>query len=249
MKVLALDTCSLSGSIALSEGGPDGRRLVAELVVADVGRHSEWLLKSVKGLLEDVGWSPGELDRLALGLGPGSFTGLRIGVSVVKGLAWAMDIPVVGVSTLKALSMNLGYSELTVCPLLDARKGEVYTALYRALGETMEPVMDDCALSPGELVKRVLTIEKRGDSTVFIGDGLRVYAEMIRNNLKGAKLAPESLWHVRASNIAELSLRGEGKTMDPREVSPVYLRKSEAEIKKFSFFSFMGRSTGRSSGR
>jgi tRNA threonylcarbamoyladenosine biosynthesis protein TsaB len=186
-------------------------------------------MESLAGLLKSAKWSAEDIDLLALGLGPGSFTGLRIGVSIVKGLAWAMKRPVLGVSTLKALAMNVAYSDLTVCPLLDARKGEVYTALYRRQGGVMEALMKDCALRPEGLVKKVLGI--KGGPTVFLGGGLSVYSEEIIGNIKNAILAPESLWHVRASNIAELALRGAGVKMSPDEMGPVYLRKSEAELK------------------
>jgi tRNA threonylcarbamoyladenosine biosynthesis protein TsaB len=190
-----------------------------------------------------VKWSPEDVDLLALGLGPGSFTGLRIGVSIVKGLAWAMKRPVVGVSTLKALAMNVRYSDLTVCPLLDARKGEVYAALYRrALRDGgMEAVMDDCALKPEELIHRVIGKGGEGEKgekagpTVFLGDGLRVYSEKIKEKIKDAIVAPGFLWHVRGSNIAELALSGGGKEISPDKLTPVYLRKSEAELKKPHF--------------
>lgn len=241
-----MDTCSTSGSIALFEGqggegraggtgGPDGGRLVAELTVGHVGTHSEWLMDGVKVQLESAGWRVEDIDLLALAVGPGSFTGLRIGVSVLKGLAWAMDKPVFGVSTLQALSMNLRYSAQTVCPLLDARKGEVYTALYKDRGGAMAPVLKDCALRPEELIERVLEQQKEhkeAPPTVFVGDGLRVYAGVFKEAIKGAVVAPAPLWLIRASNIAELALKGEGKRMEPGEISPVYLRKSEAEIKR-----------------
>jgi tRNA threonylcarbamoyladenosine biosynthesis protein TsaB len=230
VRVLALDSSSESGSIALSKGGPDGVRLVAELTVGHVGKHSKWLMESIEGLVKSVKWSPVDIDLLALGLGPGSFTGLRIGVSIVKGLSWAMKRPVVGVSTLKALSMNVRYSDITVCPLLDARKGEVYTALYRRRGGGMEALMPDCALKPEELIERVL--EKGTGPVVFLGDGLRPYGEKIKENIKDATLAPEFLWHVRGSNIAELALRAEGVEIEPSNLAPVYLRKSEAELKR-----------------
>jgi tRNA threonylcarbamoyladenosine biosynthesis protein TsaB len=229
MKLLALDTSGESGSIALFESGAgesgagergegDKGRIVAELNVAQVGRHSEWLMGAVERVLEGAGWTPDRVDVLAMGVGPGSFTGLRIGVSVVKGLAWAMKKPVLCVSTLKALAMNAAEGGVTVCPLLDARKGEVYAALYRSqeAGDgALECVMEDSAVKPVELVERV-SRETPGRVVLLGGEDVRS--------------APRELWPVKASNIALLAA-AEGVRVGAGELTPVYLRKSEAELK------------------
>ncbi len=227
MKVLAVDTSSFSGSIALVSQ----KRLVAELTVGHVGTHSEWLFVNIKRLLEEADTPVGDIDLFAISVGPGSFTGLRIGVSAVKGLAWSLKRPVSAVSTLEALSLNAAYSGYTVCPVLDARKKEVYAALYRASDGVMEPVMEDSLLAPEALLKEVKQRVSAGP-VLFLGNGLSVYRGLIERGVKGAEFAPEPLWHVRASNIARLALQGRAKRVDPCELKPLYLRKSEAELKR-----------------
>lgn len=238
MKILAFDTSSTSGSIALVSDGS----LVAEWTVGDVGVHARWLLGSVAALLESVGTEIADIDRFALTTGPGSFTGLRIGMSTVKGLAWSLGRPVTGVSTLAALAMNLEYSSLAVCPILDARKKEVYSAVYRFApgGGGPEALLEDTVCPPAELFGRIAGLDP--GPVVFLGHGLRVYGEAVRDNLPSALFAPEPLWHARAVNIARLASAPDAGATDSLNISPIYLRKSEAEIK-------LGKARGGGPGR
>lgn len=226
MKILALDTSSTSGSIALLDNG----RLVSELTVGAVGTHSQWLLKAIDTLLSDAKTRINEVGLFAIDTGPGSFTGLRIGISSIKGLAWPLGKKVVGVSTLKALAMNLRDSMRIVCPVLDARKNEVYAALYEFRDGAATALLPDSALKPEALFDE---IKKRGieGSVIFLGGGLGTYMEAVKNNIKGALFAPEPLWHLRAVNIGLLASDDAGAAVEPSELAPVYLRKSEAEIK------------------
>ncbi|MEE9614882.1 MAG: tRNA (adenosine(37)-N6)-threonylcarbamoyltransferase complex dimerization subunit type 1 TsaB [Thermodesulfobacteriota bacterium] len=248
MRVLALDTSSTSGSMAVVRDGI----VEAETNIEHVGTHGVWLMGALDALMKDAGLSLRDIDLFALSVGPGSFTGLRIGVSTVKGLAWALGKgkkgkkggkEVAGVSTLDALSMNAPSDGSLVCPLLDARKGEIYAALYRpgngskdAGGEGgeggwgMETLLPGCALKPEELIEQLL---KFGPGPVtFLGGGLKPYSGYIRDSIKDAVFAPEELWRVRAVNVASLALEGFGERMSPEALSPLYLRKSEAELKK-----------------
>ncbi len=231
MKVLAVDTSSFSGSIALVSDN----RLVAELTVGHVGTHSEWLLESIKSLLESADTPVQSIDLFAAAAGPGSFTGLRIGVSAIKGLAWSMKKPVSRVSTLRALALNAAFSCYTVCPVLDARKKELYAALYRAKGNTMEPLLKDSVLGPEALLEAVA--EKTDGPVLFLGNGLSVYRGLIEREVKEALFAPEPLWHIRASNIALLAVEKEGGPVSALELAPLYLRRSEAELKTEGRFS------------
>lgn len=226
MKIAAFDTSSPSGSIAIL----DDNRLVAELTVGSVGVHSEWLLRSYDFVLKESGLAPDGIDLFAVGVGPGSFTGLRIGLSTVKGLAWATGRRVVGISTLAALAMNLRTSNMAVCPLLDARKGEVYAAVYGFNAEAASVIIEEAALTPEELFKRI-DEAKLATSVIFLGVGLGVYEEAVRTNLPGVKIAPDALWNVRASNVGLLALEAAGAAVEPHALTPVYLRKSEVEIK------------------
>lgn len=227
MKIAAFDTSANSGSIALLEDS----RLISELTIADVGTHSQWLMRSFDALLERAGCSIEEVGLLAVAAGPGSFTGLRIGLSAVKGLAWAMNRNVVAVSTLNALALNLRYSRFPVCPVLDARKGEVYAALYNCEGARPVELLKECVCAPDALFLR---IKAAGLSTpvIFLGNGLKVYEQAIRDNVAQAIIAPEPLMYVKASNVGLLAFEDIAVAMKPIHLTPVYLRRSEAELKK-----------------
>lgn len=227
MKILAIDTSSTSGSVALTDDG----RLIEERTVGDVGTHADWLMRGISGLLTSSGQPINEVDLFALTIGPGSFTGLRIGVSTVKGLAWSLGKPVAGVSTLVSLASNLRYTDMTVCPVLDARKREVYTALYRFEGGEAIALLPDSALSPKRLFEKIA--ELIGDGPlVFLGSGLGVYGELIKENVPWGVFTPEPLWHSRAANIALLAEKDASRWKDAISITPLYLRKSEAELKK-----------------
>ncbi|MFQ5465686.1 MAG: tRNA (adenosine(37)-N6)-threonylcarbamoyltransferase complex dimerization subunit type 1 TsaB [Thermodesulfobacteriota bacterium] len=226
MITLAIDTSSASGSVALVDDG----RLAAEWTVGDVGLHARWLSRSIAAFLASAGCAAGDVDLFALTTGPGSFTGLRIGVSAVKGLAWTLGRPVAGVSTLEAIAMNVPYAGRLVCPVLDARKKEVYAALYRLDGPEAVAVMPDSAMSPAALFERIERL--CGPlGPVFLGSGLGAYGDLIRERVPGAELAPEPLWHLRASNVALIAGRPGAARVDASGLVPVYLRRSEAEIK------------------
>ena len=150
MRVLAVETSSLAGGVALLEG----ERLVAEYVLDVSITHSERLMAAVDRVLADARWPARQLGGLAVAIGPGSFTGLRIAVSTVKGLALALDLPVAAVPTLDAMAAALPWAALPVCPVLDARKGEVYTSRYRWDGGAMRREWDYLALSPEALAER-----------------------------------------------------------------------------------------------
>ena len=232
MLILALDTSTFSGSIALVKDG----RLLGEMTTPDVGTHSKWLMPSIDALLGDGRVGLAEVDYIALTNGPGSFTGLRIGVSVVKGLAWALGKPVLAVSSLEALAYNLKDCPSLVCPVIDARKDEVYAALYRfdqtdPAAHGAKAVMEDSALSPVRLTERLAEF----DGTIeFTGNALNSYMDLFASRVKGATFAAKNLWHVHASNVALIaSIKGgpgARSQVEPSALTPLYHRKSEAEL-------------------
>lgn len=226
MKILSIDTSSKSGSIALL----DDRSLISEWSVGDAGTHSNWLLRSLNAHLESAGCRLDEIDLFAADIGPGSFTGLRIGISALKGLAWPLGKKIAGVSTLASLAMNIPYSGRVVCPVLDARKGEVYAALYDTMSGLPRTVMPDSAISPEALIREIKGRGLEGDA-IFLGSGLSVYMELLVEALRDAYAAPPHLWHIRASNVGLLAFEAAGAAVSPAELAPVYLRKSEAELK------------------
>ncbi|HLA51607.1 MAG TPA: tRNA (adenosine(37)-N6)-threonylcarbamoyltransferase complex dimerization subunit type 1 TsaB [Thermodesulfobacteriota bacterium] len=224
MKILAIDTSTPSGSIALLEDD----QLIAELTTCIQKTHAERLLPSIKTLLDNIGTKLEHIDGFALAIGPGSFTGLRIGLSTIKGLAWSLNKKVAGISTLEALAMNLPYSDKPVCPMLDARKKEVYAAVYKCNNNLPECIMPDTALSPDNLINKIK------EPTIFLGDGIKVYGSLIKDMLKDtAVIAPVHLWQIKASSVGLLAWKKfkSGNIESPESIRLNYLRPSEAEIK------------------
>jgi len=225
MKILAIDTSTPSGSIALLEDD----QLIAELTTCIQKTHAERLLPSIKTLLDNIGTKLEDIDGFALAIGPGSFTGLRIGLSTIKGLAWSLNKKVAGISTLEALAMNLPYSDKPVCPMLDARKKEVYAAVYKCNNNLPECIMPDTALSPDNLINKIK------EPTIFLGDGIKVYGSLIKNMLKDtAVIAPVHLWQIKASSVGLLAWEKfrNGNIDSPENIRLNYLRPSEAELLK-----------------
>lgn len=242
MKVLAIDTSSVSGSVAVTNDGT----LLSEFNTEKVGTHSEWLLPQIERLLAEVSLTVKDIDVFALSQGPGSFTGLRIGVSVLKGLSWGVGgRPIVGVSTLEALSLNLmgdtsyaSNKSALIVPLLDARKKEIYSARFELsdAGEVRR-LSQDVVISPEVLIEG-LNGRGSAESVLFIGAGLGVYADMMKEDVNGAVVLPETTWNVRASNVAILAERAiadeglEAASVSSAELTPLYIRRSEVEFKK-----------------
>ena len=225
MKILAIDTSTPSGSIALLEDD----QLIAESTTCIQKTHAERLLPSIKTLLDNIGIKPEDIDGFALTTGPGSFTGLRIGLSTIKGLSWSLNKPVVGVSTLEAIAMNIPYSDKPVCPMLDARKKEVYAAVYKCNNNLPECIMPDTALSPDNLINKIK------EPTIFLGDGIKVYGNLIKDMLKDtAVIAPAHLWQIKASSVGLLAWEKfrNGNIDSPENIRLNYLRPSETELLK-----------------
>ncbi len=228
MKILAIDTSTPVGSIALAEGG----LLKAQHILNVTTTHNQRLLPGIDRLLRDAGWTLDDLDGMAVSLGPGSFTGLRIGISVLKGLAWATGKPMAGVPTLDALAANVSPVSCLICPVLDARKGEIYTALYRKGAEQMlERLTPYMALKPEELVRLISEV------TVFVGDALLIYGDYLTSKLSDRLLqAPAHLHIVQASSVAWLGWQMLllGRHQDVSSCTPLYVRPSEAELNRMS---------------
>lgn len=230
MKILAIDTSTTSGSIALVDSG----KVIKTKEEKYVEAHAKWLMRAVEALFYEAGRSIDEIDLIAIAVGPGSFTGLRIGVSTVKGLAWASNKPIVGVSTLRALAMNIRERPALICPVLDARKKQVYAALYRASAANgdFEEVMGDRAITPALLCEEIAQRSAgKGEAPVFLGGGLNEYREIIVSGVPKAEFAPQDEWLIRAVNIALLVELGNAEPISAHNLVPLYRRRSEAEIK------------------
>jgi len=225
MKVLGIDTSTPCGSVGLI----DEDRVLADHLLNIPVTHSERLLSSVEAMLREAGYTLEDVDGWALSLGPGSFTGLRIGVSAVKGLAFATGKPVAGVPTLDVLAFQIAPTPYLICPVLDARKEEVYTALYRyGDGNFPRPVSRYQTCRPEELVRQI------HEKTIFTGDGVKTYGDLLRNHLPSLAVFPiSSLQIPYGSTVAciGLDLLRRGESLDLATFAPIYVRPSEAELK------------------
>ena len=222
--LLALETSGQCGSIALVAPG----RCLAEYSLNSSLTHSRRLLSDLQNLLIDSGFSLNDLDGLAVSLGPGSFTGLRIGLGTAKGLAMATGLPLLGIPTLDSLAAQLPFNNELICPLIDARKKEVFAALYqRRPGGALQRITDYLAIAPNNLAKRITA------PTVFIGDGILAYHDLLNEQLgENAAFAPTTIYFARAAAIGMLAQdRWQSQDfMDPLLATPLYVRASEAEV-------------------
>ncbi|HYS17822.1 MAG TPA: tRNA (adenosine(37)-N6)-threonylcarbamoyltransferase complex dimerization subunit type 1 TsaB [Candidatus Binatia bacterium] len=218
MRVLAVETSTLSGGAALL----DGELVVGEYSLDVRVTHSERLMAAIDRLLSDASWTVADLEGLAVAVGPGSFTGLRVGLSTVKGLALALSIPVAAVPTLDAMAAMLPFAALPVCPVLDARKREVYTSLYRWDGDGMRREWEYLAIAPDDLSRRL------DEPVIVLGDGAdhirSAYARRVRPPRRGP--APACVGSLGHSRLAI------GDTVAAADLVPIYLRPSEAELKR-----------------
>lgn len=229
MKILALDSSARSASVALLED----HLILGENFVNNGLTHSQTLMPMVKSVLDTSRVEMDEIDLFAVSAGPGSFTGVRIGVAAIKGMALAWDKPCIGVSTLRAMAQNLSCTEGIVCAVMDAQRRQVYNALFEVYCGKITRLCEDRALSLEELYRDLSTQEK---SVFFVGDG----ADLCYNNFSldlgfpvGEKyrLAPAHLKMQRASGVAQaaLLLYEEGQAVSADELRPYYLRLPQAE--------------------
>lgn len=222
MKILTIDTSSNCSSVALS----DGATLLGECILGEDRCNSGRLLGSISSMLKAAGLTPDGLDAFAVSLGPGSFTGVRVGIATVKGLAIATAKPVAGFSSLAMLAMNLPFSSAQVAAMYDARKNEVYAGLYRC-GSLPETVSPDAVVPPAQFLAGI------DRPTLFVGEGALRYRDLICSTLGDLAIFPP--WHAnlpRASAGAVIALDAamQGNFTPLALLNPTYLRASEAEL-------------------
>ena len=223
MRILAVDTSAGSESIALVEDGTP----VGEWFSTRVGLHSRYLVGNIKRFVESMGVGLGEIELFAVTTGPGSFTGLRVGISTIKGLAWVSGRATAGVSTLEALAMNIGPTERTICPIMDAKQKELYTALFRYRDGRLERLTEDRNIRIDAFGQFLRGVE---GGIILVGDGIGVRPEGLKEK-KEVGLAPERFWHVRAQCVGLVAWQ-KGLKYSPHNLVPAYIRKSHAELKK-----------------
>ncbi|HPQ71265.1 MAG TPA: tRNA (adenosine(37)-N6)-threonylcarbamoyltransferase complex dimerization subunit type 1 TsaB [bacterium] len=219
MKILALDTSTRAGSVALR----DGEQIVAATLLDVTATHSERLLPAVERSLADAGWTIEDLDLIACAKGPGSFTGLRIGLATAKGIAFAIDRPLVGVNSLEATALGFAYGTATICAMIDARKRQVFAALFAPDGKGgLQRLSEDASVKAGEFAASV------EGPCLFVGDGAQLFAEQIHAAKPDALLVEPAVCYPRAMGVALLGARlfaaGE------RGLVAHYVRASDAEL-------------------
>ena len=224
MKILAADTSTSINTVAVCDDG----RVLAEIIVECGRSHSERLIDTVDWVLAEAGLKIEDMDALAISVGPGSFTGVRVGVATWKGLALGARLPLAPVPTLDAMTRLGAFREGLLCPLLDARMREVFGAVYRFTNGRREKLTPDRVCPVDSLLDEI-----DGDA-VFLGNGVELYRERILERRPGAAFAPAICSVPRASAVAAeaRALIEQGVCTDAALVSPVYLRKSQAEMNR-----------------
>lgn len=224
MKILAIETSTMLGGVALA----DEQGLIAEIRLNVKSTHSERMMTAIDHVLKQSDTGIGEIDVVAAAVGPGSFTGLRIGLSTAKGLCFASGRPLVLVPTLEAFAWNFPYAKHPVCLMLDARKEEVYAAVFRWQDNGFVPVVSERSVKPEELLSVI------DGPVVLAGEGVRIYRERIAAAIGDrALIAPHDKMVPMPSNVAMIGIRKalQGEFSDVALAEPLYIRKSEAEVK------------------
>lgn len=223
MKVLALETATMAGSIAIIEDN----ELIGEARININVAHAERLMSTVDWLLKASRLTVQDIDAFAVSIGPGSFTGLRIGLSTAKGFSYAAAKPLVPVPTLDAFARTLPFCAHFICPMLDARRNEVYAGLYKWESNICSKIVPETAVNPADFIRNFHS------PTVFLGEGAKVYMKLIAGALKdNARFAPASQMTPSASTVATIAIEKlkKGIVTDPVGLAPFYLRRSEAEL-------------------
>lgn len=224
MRILAIESSSLVASVAVVDDGVT----MAEYTANFKKTHSQTLLPMIDAMTELLGLDLNTIDAIAVSGGPGSFTGLRIGSATAKGLGLALNKPLIHIPTLDGTAYNLYGAAGLICPIMDARRNQVYTGIYR-FEEEFQVIMEQDALDMNELIEK---LNAMGEHVIFLGDGVPVHEKLIREKLTVPfAFAPAHMNRQRAASVAALGAVyfAEGKTETAEAHGPDYLRKSQAE--------------------
>jgi len=223
MRLLALDTSTLSGSVALLED----EQIRAEVNLNLGRKHTERLLPGMDWIFQELELEPRQLEAVAVGLGPGSFTGLRVGLATAKGLAISLEIPLVGVSSLEALAWQARFYSGKILSLIDARKGQVFAEFFQG-GDGFSALEGPMVINPEELAVKI------PEQTLLVGEGWRAYHEIFAKLRDRIIIAGAEFDSPRGSIIGRLGLRRlkQGERDLPDTLVPIYLRPSDAEYPK-----------------
>ncbi len=224
MLILAFETSAKACSVALT----DGDKLLGESYQNTGITHSETMLPMARGLLQSCGFAVQDVTAVAVAAGPGSFTGVRIGVAAAKGFAWGGKIPAYGVSTLEAMALHRGIHQGTVCAVMDARRQQVYNALFAVKNGEYTRICGDRAIALSDLAVELQAI----DGPVYlVGDGSKLCYDTLSSQIPNLVMPPEHLAHQRAAGVAMAAKQAmaRGEDGDAAALTPNYLRLSQAE--------------------
>ena len=227
MLILAFETSAKACCVALH----DGNKLLAESYQNTGLTHSQTLMVMAEDVLKQCGKTAADVEAVAVAAGPGSFTGVRIGVAAAKGFAWGKELPCYGVSTLEAMAESLGVYDGYVCPCMDARRNQVYNAVFSTQSGELTRVTEDRAIALSDLKEEL----KKAEKPVFlVGDGANLCYNTLRADVPNLILPPEHRIHQRAVGVAILAQRMSDAGIAPSggELEPNYLRLSQAEREK-----------------
>lgn len=225
MKILAIDSSGLVASVAIVTE----EDVIAEYTFNYKKTHSLTLMPMIEEMVQRLELDLSEIDAIAIAAGPGSFTGLRIGASTAKGLAFALKKPIIGISTVEALGYNLYHTDGLICPIMDARRDQVYTGVYEFVAEEYRTIIAEEAIEVATLAEQ---LNELGRSVIFLGDGVSVYKEKLAGLLEVPhSFAPTHLSKQRAGAVGTLGIEyyKQDKYVDGKDFEPIYLRLSQAE--------------------
>lgn len=225
MKILAIDSSSLVATVAIL----DEEKILAEYTINHKKTHSQTLLPMLSEIVRMIELDMNDIDAIAISGGPGSFTGLRIGSATAKGLGLALDKPLVHIPTLDAMAYNFYDTESIICPIMDARRNQVYTGVYEFVDNEFKIVLEQTPMDINELIDKLNSINR---PVIFLGDGVVVFKDIINEKAKfKVDIAPPHLSRQRASSVGALGILyfKAGKIQTAAEHGPEYLRLSQAE--------------------
>lgn len=224
MIILSVDSSSSTATCALVKED----KILGEINLNDKKEHSVILMDLIDSLLSRCNLTLDDVDGFAISEGPGSFTGLRIGMATIKGLAFGSNKPCLAISTLDTLAYNAINFNGIICPIMDALRGNVYTNLYKNNNGKLEAMSEANCLSIEELVS---ILKEKNEPIIFLGDGLVKHKDYLLENLNNLSFAPLNSNYPKASSLGELALQlfNSGETQELNKIAPVYLRKSQAE--------------------
>lgn len=221
MKILALDTSTKFICLGIADGAA-----AYEYSLDAAHKHSALLAPSIKRMLDALGWRVRDIDYFACGLGPGSFTGLRLGLAAIKGFAWPNNSPVAGISSLDILAEGAGETGKVIVPVIDAKRSLVYCSIYRA--KALKRAAPYMLLTLPELLKKI------PPGAVVLGDGAGLYRDKILNSAKGIVILDSEYWYPRPHSLIKLARQriAAGKLSDAFRIKPIYLYPKECQIRK-----------------